>query len=318
MLAQNRRLGHNPMPQIDLPQTFSTQKDNASPAVTGVQFDYSKLDHQPVERKGLVNRLVAIHLSQSEWTNIAFVVVTFVGGLFCALYFFNSTEFFRAANAWHREFLYPRPRAAVQQAKIDRLGPREDQTLPLTENYRSSSEPEDNPFGRNVGSLNPNQSLATKSRGPNMAGSPSTPSTPSQPSPSSLLNQLNLPPPGGDTLLQAFNRGVADVGRASSVDGRRTVVVQGVGSQAGQKGVRAAKKNATSRAHTTLGNARGQRSIQTAQKSSQTAAAQTAAAVRSTSTNTSRQTVGTLRDMTSRSMSGLGSVRAPVSVGGRH
>lgn len=310
------------MPQIDLPQPFPTPKENATPPVSGVPFDPAPLAHPPGERKGLAGRLFAIHLSQSEWTNIAFVVVTFLGGLFCALYFFNGTEFFRAANAWHREFLYPRPRAAVQQAKIDRLGHTEDQTLPLTENYRSASEPEGNPFGRNIRLLNPNQSLPATPSGPNIA---SPPSTASGPNPPSLLNQLNLLPPGGDALLQDFNRGVADAARASSVDGRRTVVVlQGAGAQSGQ-GFSAGKKNATSRTHNTLTNASGQRSTQTAQKSSQTAgaaqnqtaAAQTAAAVRSTTTNTSRQTVGTLRGMTSRQMSGLGSVRAPVSVGGR-
>jgi hypothetical protein len=304
------------MPHIDLPQTFPTQKENGSPARACVQSDQSELGHNPVERNGLARLVTAVHLSQSEWTNIAFVVVAFLGGLFCAFYFFNGTEFFRAANAWHREFLYPRPFAAVQQANIDRFGRAEEQTLPLTEIYRSSSEPEGNPFGRNVGSLSPNQFLAPTSSSPNIAGSPSTASGSN---PASFLNQLNLPAPGGDALLQAFNRAAADVARASSLDGRRTVVVlQTAGSQT-RRGVRAAKKNAISRAHTTVTNASGQQSIQTAQKRSQgagTAQNQTAAAVRSTNSNTSRQTVGATGGMASRPMSGLGSVHAPVSVGG--
>jgi hypothetical protein len=305
------------MPQIDLPQTFPTQQENVSPAVACAQPDQSELGHKPVERNGLVRLVTAVHLSQSEWTNIAFVVVTFLGGLFCALYFFNGTEFSRSAAAWPRKFPYPRPSATVQQATIDRLGHPEEQAPPLTENYRSSSEPGGNPFARNVGLLSPNQSLAATSSGPNIAGSPSTASGPN---PASLLNQLNLPAPGGDALLQAFNRGAADVARASNLDGRRTVVVlQAAGSQSRQR-ISAAQKNATSRAHNTVTNVSGQQSIETAQKGSQgagTAQNQTAAAVRSTNSNISRQTVGAIRGMASPPMSGLGSVRAPVSVGGR-
>jgi hypothetical protein len=304
------------MPQIDLPQIFPTQKENPPSAVPCVQSGQSELSHKTIERHGLVRWLTAVHLSQSEWANIAFVVITFLGGLFCTLYFFNGTEFFRAANAWHRDFLHPRPSATAQPAKTDHFSQTEDQTLPLTENYRPSSDREGNPFGRNVGLLNPNQFLAPTSSGSNIAGPPSTASGSN---PGSFLNQLNLPPPGGDALLQTFNRGVADVARANSVDGRRTVgVLQGAGSQTGQ-GLRAAKKSATSRARSIRGNARGRQSSQTAQKTSLgTGAAknQTAAAVRSTDSNTSRQTVGTLRGMTSRPMSGLGSVRAPVGVGG--
>jgi hypothetical protein len=305
------------MPQIDLPQTFPTQQENVSPAVACAQPDQSEFGHKPVERNGLVRLVTAVHLSQSEWTNIAFVVVTFLGGLFCALYFFNGTEFSRSAAAWPRKFPYPRPSATVQKATIDRLGRPEEQAPPLTENYRSSSEPGGNPFARNVGLLSPNQSLAATSSGPNIAGSPSTASGPN---PASLLNQLNLPPPGGDALLQAFNRGVTDVARASSLDGRRTVVLpQAAGSQSRQR-VSAAQKNATSRARNAVTNASGQQSIQTAEKRSQgagTAQNQTAAEVRSTNSNTSRQMVGTIRGMASPPMSGLGSVRAPVSVGGR-
>lgn len=305
------------MPQIDLPQTVPTQKENVSPAVPCGQSDQAELGHEPAERNGLARLVTAVHLSQSEWTNIAFVVVTVLGGLFCALYFFNGTEFFHSAAAWHREYLYPRPSATLQQTTIDRFGPAEEQASALTENYRSWSERGGNPFGGNVGLLSPNQSLAATSRGPNIAGSPS-PASGSNPI--SFINQLNLPPPGGDALLQAFNRGAGDVARASSLEGRRTVVVlQAAGSQTRQR-VSAAQENATSRAHNTLTNASGQQSIQTAQKRSQGAGAaqnQTAAAVRSTNSNTSRQTVGTLRGMASRPMSGLGSVRAPVSVGGR-
>ena len=227
------------MPQIDLPQSFPTQQENVSPAVACAQPDQSELGHKPVERNGLVRLVTAVHLSQSEWTNIAFVVVTFLGGLFCALYLFNGTEFFRSAAAWPREFLYPRPSATVQQATIDRLGRPEEQAPPLTENYRSSSEQGGNPFARNVGLLSPNQSLAATSSGPNIAGSPSTASGSN---PASLLNQLNLPPPGGDALLQAFNRGAADVARASSLEGRRTVVMlQAARSQSRQR-VSAAQK----------------------------------------------------------------------------
>jgi len=58
----------------------------------------------------------AVGFSRSTWTNIVFVTIACLGGLFSAFYFFNGAEVLRAAAAWPSEFLYPRP---ASTEKID-------------------------------------------------------------------------------------------------------------------------------------------------------------------------------------------------------
>lgn len=58
----------------------------------------------------------AVRLSRLTSTNIVFVALASLGGLFSAFYFFNGAEVLRAAAAWPNEFLYLRP---VFTEKID-------------------------------------------------------------------------------------------------------------------------------------------------------------------------------------------------------
>jgi len=318
MLAQNPRLTMKPpMPQINFGQVFSTPEETNSPSAQCGRSDQPKLGHKAITRKGLSKFVTAVRLGPSEWTNIVFVAVTFLGGLFCAFYFFNGTELFRATAAWSREFLYPRPPVAIaQKAKGDLFHSGGDQVSPFEENYRRLFDPDRNPFGQNVGWLGLNQPSATTSSGPNSAGSPATVSGST---PASPLNQLNLPAPGGDALFQAFNRAVADLARVSNLDAHRTVVVVQAAVSQTQRRTTTQAKSVKQRAEIAANAAMstGQQLMQNSREAGQiTSAAQTTATNTVGSVNNmSQPALNTVRGVMSNPS---GSFHAPVSLPGGH
>jgi hypothetical protein len=90
--------------------------------------------------------------SRSAWTNIVFVGIASLGGLFCAFYFFNGADVLRAAAAWPEEFLYPRPLPtdkidiAVQPNPVDQFSSDNNASKPTAANTKSSGQ---NPFDQN-------------------------------------------------------------------------------------------------------------------------------------------------------------------------
>jgi hypothetical protein len=302
------------MPQLDFGQTFAIAEENALPPTKCVELDQAELGHQTLRQNGIARLAAALRLGRLAWTNITLVLVTSCGGLFCAFYFFNGAELLRAGAAWSREFLYPRP-ALTQNGKIDLHLNAGDQASPITENYRTPRDRDGNPFRRNVGSLYPNPSSASTSPGPGATSPLAGPFA----NAGSLLNQLNLPAPGGDALLQAFNRAVTDLARANSLDAHRTVVVVQTPASQSQQRTSTGAKSAAQRTKNAATKSNVQ---QTTHNSAQTSPAtatqnQAATAVRSAN-NISQQTMGAVRGMTSSPMSGMGSVRAPAgSLGGR-
>jgi hypothetical protein len=329
------------MPQINFGQVFSTPEESDSPSAQCGRSDQPKLRHKAITRKGLSKFVTAVRLGPSEWTNIVFVAVTFLGGLFCAFYFFNGTELFRATAAWSREFLYPRPPVAVaQKAKGDLFHSGSDQVSPFEENYRRLFDPDRNPFGQNVGWLGLSQPSATTSSGPNSAGSPATVSGST---PASPLNQLNLPAPGGDALFQAFNRAVADLARVSNLDAHRTVVVVQTAVSQTQRRTTTQAKSVKQRAEIAANAAKstGQQSVQNSRDAGQVTSAANAAMstgqqsmqnsheagqVTSAAQTTATNTVGSVNNMSQPALNTVrgvtsnpsGSFRAPVSLRGGH
>jgi hypothetical protein len=293
------------MPQLDFRQAFSTSAETADIA-----------SPQPVPAASAQNKPASFsrtaRLSRSSWTNISFVAVTFLGGLFCVFYFFNGAELLRAALSWPREYLYQRPGALAQSEMNDKVQPFGEQGWPLTQNSGTSS----GPFGR-VGGMNLGPSPAFTSPS---AGSPGNGSVASAPfsNSGSLLGQLGVPLPGPDGLMQTFNRAVDDLVRARQLDARRTVVV--VQSVVKETRARVSAKNTTKGARNAATNAIGQASQDSQQSTQATAGAaqnQTAAAVRTTNSVT-QGTMNSIRGLGSRPMGGLGSFHSPVSLpGGR-
>jgi hypothetical protein len=199
------------MPHLDFRQAFETSSDPA-PKVgeSGPASADLEADAPLSQKRELATRLPRLH--QSDRTTILFATFVFIGGLFCAFYFFNGAEFLRAAAAWSREFLYPRPSAAIaENAKIEDLNPGSDSSQRSSAGARGGTDSDStSPFSSGLGSLNPPtfSNAAT-------AGSTQTGGFPA--GPGALLNQLNVPPPGGDSLQQSFNQAVDNLARATTL-----------------------------------------------------------------------------------------------------
>ena len=208
------------MPQIDFRQAFSAQYHR----------EFPKGESSGTRAARGVNRVPDIapatgrplRLSRADWTNIIFVIAAIAGGLFCAFYFFNGAELWRAAAAWPREVLYARP---AHTSALRALG--------LPSAVGATSDEHGDPFSRVNDHLSLDQPITGNPGGvpgtvlgnPGSPGNPGLPGTPGLPDPGSLLSQLGLPAPGGDALMQTFDRAVADLQRASILDTHHTVVV---------------------------------------------------------------------------------------------
>lgn len=203
------------MPHLDFRHVFESSSgpspkdidaENSSPRLT----DPAGRQRQ----RTLATRLPRLH--QDDRTTILFAILIFVGGLFCAFYFFNGVENLRAAAAWSRELLYHRPDAIAANAGQSDISakPNENAATPA----KNSGKPETDknntaPFSRNLGSLYP----SSPNNGSLASPTASLPGVTLPSNPGSLLNQLGLPPSGGGALAQTFDRAVADVARVSNL-----------------------------------------------------------------------------------------------------
>jgi ribosomal protein L9 len=205
---------------LDFRQAFSSPGEPAPPVVESeAPLSHSEADTPPQQRQALGTRLPRLY--RSDRTTILFAIFAFAGGLFCAFYFFNGGEFLRAAAAWSREFLYPRPsRFMAENAKIDNFKPKSDSwPAPPAARRQNTS-----PFRSDLGSLYPPTFNDPSSTGSAQATLPS--------GPGSLLDQLNIPPPGGDALLQSLNRAVDNLARVTTLFANSTATVQTTVKQA--------------------------------------------------------------------------------------
>ncbi len=190
------------MAQLDFRQALSSPEEEAIPAEAVESAPPRSLAGALAadQSKDLAGKM---RLSRSQMTNISFVTIACVGGLACAFYFFNGAEFLRAAAAWTREFLYPRPSAVAANIDVSKQQNSPDEAG----NARTPSQGPDrrSPFDKNIWPSNLNQPATFA----NVSPSGTSPSgTVSSNSPfsgvGSLVNQLNLLPRGADTLFQSF------------------------------------------------------------------------------------------------------------------
>src|SRR6266852_3971410 len=191
------------MAQLDFRQALSSSEEKATRSAEAVHTAQpGSLARAPAtnQSKDPASR---VHLSRSQMTNISFVTIASVGGLVCAFYLFNGAEFLRAAAAWGREFLYPRPSAVAANIDVSKQQSSSDQVAnPGTSSQRPGRP---SPFDKNIWPSNLNQPATFA----NVSPSGTSPSgTVSSNSPfsnaGSLVNQLNLLPRGADTLFQSF------------------------------------------------------------------------------------------------------------------
>src|SRR6266446_2975160 len=203
------------MPHLDFRQAFALPGEPVAPVVEPeATLSYPEADPPPKQRQALATRLPRLY--RSDRTAILFAIFALAGGLFCAFYFFNGGEFLRAAAAWSREFLYPRPsRFTAENAKIDNFKPESESRPP--DPCRDARRQNTSPFSSDLGSLYPPNFNDSSRPGSAQAALPS--------GPGSLLDQLNIPPPGGDALLQSFNQAVDNLARATTLFANSTVTV---------------------------------------------------------------------------------------------
>lgn len=289
------------MPHLDFRQAFSTPAEPAPIVDQSAGVPSASEEYSPPKQKGsLVTRLPRLH--RSDRTTILFAVFVFVGGLFCAFYLFNGGEILRAAAAWSREFLYPRPAAlTAENARTDKLKPESDASQPgaTVDRRRDSRRHSTSPFRSDLGSLYP----ATFD---NSAGAGTAQAT-LPPGPGSLLDQLNIPAPGGDALLQSFNRAVENMARATTLFANSTAtVVQTIVKQAPVKSaqLRSAAQGAGNAA---AGNLSAQQNAQNAK--------QTSRGIVTSQTRGVISDVGTLRNDLGQTGLGLQGIGGPGGLG---
>jgi hypothetical protein len=207
------------MPHLDFRKAFSSVSDAVSTAVSTDHLPHPPTPSDLKAKRSLATRLPQLH--RSDRTTILFAILVFVGGLFCAFYFFNGAEILSAAAAWSREFLYPRPSlAGTALAKIDNS----QQPAPP-----AAGEPDKKPADRKnplsqPGSSNSSSPALGNSSDGLIGGLPGGSVNPG-PGPGSLLDQLGLPPTGGDALIQSFNKAVDNLSRATNAFANSTVTV---------------------------------------------------------------------------------------------
>jgi hypothetical protein len=315
------------MPQIDFGQAFSNPDKNAPSAWPSAQSGQPEFVRDAPREDKLEEFRVGARFGRSEWANLVFVTVTFVGGLFCAFYFFNGAELLRAGMAWPREFLYSRPSIAASNdvnhgARAQVGAARGGEVFPVGPGFAASAGGAD-PFSRSAGVMSL-PSPSTIGRSGAGAGLPSTATAPNASSP---FAQLGFPAPGGDALIQAFNRGVSDLARLSNLDAHRTVVVIQTAVTKVEKRASSRAKDKAERAGNAVTNAAGQK---TAQVSTTVGTAQNKAnSVVNSANNTAQQMMNNTRSTISNPSAvlgsrstisnpgvGLGPVHLPVSVGG--
>ena len=146
-----------------------------------------------------------MRLNRSTWTNIVFVAIASLGGLVCAFYFFNGGELLRAAAAWPKEFLYPRPFSTdkidigQQPNPVDQFAKSASGSSKTDAAAQSSSEKNVRPVDLAQPATAIDAANPTGSGGP-PSGAPLFPDVPS------LVSGLNVLPPGADALFQSFYR----------------------------------------------------------------------------------------------------------------
>src|ERR1700736_286698 len=186
------------MPQLDFREALSTPDEKlfSPPEIVTAGAVAPLHKNTSVFARG-------VRFSRSTWTNIFFVAIASVGGLFCAFYFFNGGELLRAAAAWPNEFLYPRP---LSTDKID-IGQQPNPVDQFTNNEAGSTKTSEAkvPLERNVGTSDFFQPATTIGASNPTVTAPIGSGTTLLPTAPSLPSGLDVPSaPSADSLFQSF------------------------------------------------------------------------------------------------------------------
>jgi hypothetical protein len=309
------------MAQIDFSRAFT------APDKHPLSASASTAEQQPDPAPGASTDLgrtkfpSAALFGRPERVNIIFATFTFIGVLFCAFYFFNGSELWRAAAAWPGELLYPRPAAVMATLEVNQSG--EHGIIPEQDTLTTADHTGD-PFSRTSGflSLAPASTVRPSGVG---AGLPAT-SLPTMTQ--APFAQLGFPAPGGDALKQAFDRAVADIARTAKAEAGRIVVVLEKTPVKLENRRSTKPRQAAKRPDRGFKNSLQQQTAWALQQQTasapgigpSSAAQNVSSSAGNFSSNTAQQTLNSTRSTLSSVSSGLGSAvsHAPVSLGGRH
>jgi hypothetical protein len=230
------------MPQLDFRQAF-VSSDHDSDIVVQPQA----LPHNDFadEAPKIVPGRFGTTLGRSDWTNISFVTMATLGGFVCAFYFFNGGDVLRAAAAWPREFLYPRPVASVAKTQTLAQQTVSDQAPTQPDRAARSAQKSSGPFGRDY--LGDSFSAPSP---PSGIASNSNAGTGFSSTVGSTLSQLSSLPRGADALFQSLYQTVIAPSQVKSVASttRRAVVST-------RKKIAAAKQTAATQTSSTTNSA---------------------------------------------------------------
>ena len=213
------------MPQLDFREALSTPEDKQFSPMSAAAVTAA------IPARGRFDFLVrGLRLTHSTWANIIFVTIASAGGLFCAFYFFNGAEVLRAAASWPNEFLYPRPasesivNAAVQPDAVDTFSD-------TTASDSDSSTAAKGPFDQNAWPTDLAQPPIVTSplTAPGVFTDSGIVLLPSGPGSTifsridSVIQGLNLLPPGGDALFQSMYQTAVSTATSTATTVKKTV-----------------------------------------------------------------------------------------------
>jgi hypothetical protein len=154
MSAEKSKLGTRQESEIDFRQFFSRPTEDVAPLQ----------DHSPAFPPELLRQPSGPRTKSKTrigWlagTNIIFAAVTFVGGLFCAFFFFKSAEPFRVTARWPRELMDQRPFALKHELTMDFVDPAYNQLSHKESTDKSISlSANNNPAGVRLPQLEPSR-----------------------------------------------------------------------------------------------------------------------------------------------------------------
>jgi hypothetical protein len=183
------------MPRIDFGQALSAP-DNGKSSEPDISQPLAFTRTAPPSKEVDPLKFRPSRFRRSDWANIIFAALAISGGLFCACYFFNGAELWKAAARWPRDFFYSQPSPGGQDLKRSRLAA--SLGLPSPEVSAKSNDHFGDPFSRATAPL---ASLSPPNTG--LGRVSATVISPGNPDPGALLSQLGFPAPGGGRLLKA-------------------------------------------------------------------------------------------------------------------
>jgi hypothetical protein len=239
------------MPQVDLRPLFNPPRTGCSHPEPSPEGNPMKSRSRDSAKPRTLVRVTLVQL-----TNIGFVLIACLGALISAVYFFKGGELLQEVAAWPRELFYGRPTPVPKPSPPH--DPKTSSALSTNQTVAVANESGD-PFS-------PTRKLLSLDTSPNSSFRPNGSSSGAPFSTSqSLLNGLNTPAPGGDTLSRSLTQ-TPSLAQASAITAKSAMA--GAQTTVGQTQQRATAqaKSATVKVKAPVKNVTPRKAKSTSQK----------------------------------------------------